>query len=459
MMFNRRSGSIDMLNGSLYKNILLFAVPLMLSNLLQNLFHAADTVVVGRFAGQQALAAVGSTGSLNGMVINMFVGLSVGCNVLVARYIGAGDRDKVRKSVHTSITMAGICGLLIMVIGYFVSRPMLEIMDTPSDILDLSALYMRINFVGAFFSMIFNFGSAILRAKGETKRPLYYLTVSGVVNVILNLIFVIVFEMSVAGVALATVFSNALSATLVILSLLKQSDDTKLDLKQLSLDFRVAGDIIKIGVPAGIQSMMYSISNTVVQSSINSFGSSVIVAANSAASNISAFIYIWSSSVSQACVTFTSQNIGAGNYHRLKKIAKTTMVLTTVGTLVLSSIVCIFGNFFIGFYTTEINVIELGKTRLLYVGLPTVINSIADIFVSSMRGMGYSLIPTASMLIGICGIRLIWLWTVFPMHRTLETIYMCYPVSWIIAACLLFVFWIHCHKKITLALPDKEPIS
>lgn len=281
-MQKMRANSVDMLNGPLLPSIWVFSLPLMLTNLLQMLFQAADTVVVGRFAGQQALAAVGATGSLCFLLIALFNGLSMGSNVLIARYIGAGNHEKIEKSVHTSIAMSIYCGLFLVVAGFFLSRPMLELMSTPSDIIDMSELYMRIYFVSAFFGLIYTFGSSILRSKGDTKRPLFFLFVSGMTNVVLNLVFVIVFQMSVAGVALATVISQALAALLVCITLMKEPDATHLDLHKLRIDRAMALEIIRIGVPAGLQGMAFSLSNVVVQSSINSFDSSVIVAGNSA---------------------------------------------------------------------------------------------------------------------------------------------------------------------------------
>ncbi len=445
-MSSLRSRSVDMVNGPLLQNMLLFSVPLMLTNLLQMMFNAADTVVVGRFAGQQALAAVGSTGSLCGLIISLFNGLSVGSNVLIARYLGSGDHDKIEKSVHTSMTMAMICGVFLTVIGFFASKPMLQMMATPADIIDLSELYMRIYFVGTFFMLIYNFGAAILRSKGDTKRPLFFLCVSGITNMVLNLVFVVVFEMSVAGVALATVISQALAALLVCITLVKEIDSTHLDFKRLGIDGPMALDIIRIGVPAGLQGVVYSISNVVVQSSINSFGSSAIVAGNSAANNVENFVYIGMGAFTQACITFTSQNVGANNLGRVKDIYKQSMFLTVASSVVIGFLAWYFGEFFLGFYTTDAAVIEAGMVRLLWVTMPLVLNGILDVFVCSMRGMGYSSMPTILMLVGICGVRLTWLWTVFPAHRSLDVIYMCYPLSWTVTSAILGILWVRCYR-------------
>lgn len=441
-----RSQSVDMVNGPLLKNIMLFAVPLMLTNMLQMMFNAADTVVVGRFAGQQALAAVGSTGSLCGLIISLFNGLSVGSNVLIARYLGSGDYEKIEKSVHTSMTMAMVCGLFLTVIGFFASKPMLALMATPTDIIDMSELYMRIYFVGTFFMLIYNFGAAILRSKGDTKRPLFFLCISGVTNMVLNILFVVVFKMSVAGVAWATVISQALAAALVCYTLINEVDATHLDFKHLGIDGPMAMDIIRIGVPAGIQGVVYSLSNVVVQSSINSFGSSVIVAGNSAAANVENFVYIGMGAFTQACITFTSQNVGANNLGRVKDIFKQSMLLTVVSSAVIGFLSWFFGETFLGFYTADPAVVDAGMIRLFWVSMPLVLNGILDVFVCSMRGMGYSSMPTILMLVGICGVRLTWLWTVFPVFRTLEVIYMCYPLSWTVTSIILGILWVRCYR-------------
>lgn len=447
-MEKKQTQAIDMINGSLLSNVWRFAVPLMLTNFLQMLFNAADTVIVGRFAGEQALAAVGATGSLCFLLISLFNGLSIGSNVLIARYLGAQNHENVKKAVHTAVTMAGISGLLLSGLGFFLSKPMLQLMSTPADIIDLSELYMRIYFFGTFFGLTYNFGASILRAKGDTKRPLYFLGISGVTNVVLNMLFVIVFQMSVAGVAIATVISQAISAALVCTTLMKEKDATRLNLKELGIDGEMAWNIIKIGVPAGIQGMVFSLSNVVVQSSINSFDSSTIVAGNSAGANIENFVYIGVMAFTQACITFTSQNIGAHNYKRVKEIFVTTMILTIVASGTLGLLVYHFGEFFLGFYTSEAAVIEAGMIRMRWVGLFLVINGILDVFVASMRGMGYSTLPTIVMVIGICGVRLGWLWIVFPMFRELQVIYMCFPISWTVTSIIQCFFWLQCHRKL-----------
>ena len=438
--------TVDMVNGPLLKNIWLFAVPLMLTNFLQMLFNAADTVVVGRFAGQQALAAVGATGSLCFFLVAIFNGLSMGSNVLIARYLGAGEEKHVRTAVHTAITMSAISGLFLALLGFFLSRPLLAMMSTPEDIIDMSALYMKIYFVGTFFGLIYNFGASILRAKGDTKRPLYFLFISGLTNVVLNVVFVVFLHLSVAGVAIATVISQALAATLVCTALMRQTDATQLHIRQLGIDFSMAWNIVKIGVPAGLQGIVFSLSNVVIQSSINSFGSSAIVAGNSAAANVECFVYIGLDAFIQACMTFTSQNIGAGRYERAKEIVKLTMVLTVASALGVALLVWGFGNTLLRFYTTDAEVIAVGMIRLTWVCLPLFLNGVLDVFVCSMRGMGFSLLPTIAQIVGICGTRLLWIFTVFPMFRTLTVIYLCYPISWTVTSIIQGIFWRKCHK-------------
>jgi len=443
--------TINMTEGPIFKNMWYFAIPLMLTNFLQQLFNAADAIIVGRFAGQQALASVGATSSLCFLMITLFSGLSMGSNVLIARFLGAGDREKVERSVHTSVVLAFVSGLMMAVLGYFAARPILTLMSTPSDIIDGSVLYMRIFFIGTFFGSIYNFGASIMRAKGDAQRPLYFLFISGGANVLLNLFFVVVMKMGVAGVATATVISQAIGAALVSIALIRETDETRVDisrLRELGLDGKMVLGIIKIGVPASIQGMVFSLSNVVVQSGINSFDDSVIVAGNAAAGNIEDFCYIGMVAFQQACMTFTSQCIGARKLSRVKDIMKISLVMTILITISISLVIWGFGDFFLRFYTTENAVVETGKIRLTFVILPLVLNGILDVFVASMRGMGYSLLPTATMIVGICGVRLTWLFAVFPAFRTLPMIYLCFPISWAITGAVQAVFWVRCHRHL-----------
>ena len=443
-----KTQTIDMVNGPLLKNICIFSVPLMLTNLVQMMFNAADAVVMGRFAGQQALAAVGATSSLCFLLISLFNGLSVGSNVVIARYLGANDLGKVEKSVHTSIATAMLSGVFLMIVGFFASRPLLQMMSTPTDIIDLSELYMRIYFVGTFFTLIYNFGAAIFRSVGDTKRPLYFLLISGVIKVVLSLLFVIVFQWGVAGVALSTAIGQAIAAAMVCLTLIKEKGPHHLDFKKLNIDIPMALDIIKIGVPAGIQGMVFALSNVVIQSSINSFNSSVIVAGNSAANNIENFVYIGMSAFTQACITFTSQNIGAHKLQRVGTIFKQSMILTILSAASIGFLAWFFGEFFLGLYTPDAAVVEAGMVRLLWVTMPLWLNGVLDVFVASMRGFGYSTGPTILTIVGICGVRLTWIWTVFQLHRSLDVIYMCFPLSWIITSIVLGLYWFKCYRKL-----------
>lgn len=443
-----KTQTIDMVNGPLLKNICIFSVPLMLTNLVQMMFNAADAVVMGRFAGQQALAAVGATSSLCFLLISLFNGLSVGSNVVIARYLGANDLGKVEKSVHTSIATAMLSGVFLMIVGFFASRPLLQMMSTPTDIIDLSELYMRIYFVGTFFTLIYNFGAAIFRSVGDTKRPLYFLLISGLIKVVLSLLFVIVFQWGVAGVALSTAIGQAIAAAMVCLTLIKEKGPHHLDFKKLSIDVPMAWDIIKIGVPAGIQGMVFALSNVVIQSSINSFNSSVIVAGNSAANNIENFVYIGMSAFTQACITFTSQNIGAHKLQRVGTIFKQSMILTILSAASIGFLAWFFGEFFLGLYTPDAAVVEAGMVRLLWVTMPLWLNGVLDVFVASMRGFGYSTGPTILTIVGICGVRLTWIWTVFQLHRSLDVIYMCFPLSWIITSIVLGLYWFKCYRKL-----------
>ena len=422
--------SLDMVNGPLLKNIFIFSVPLMLTTLLQILFNTADTIVVGKFAGSSALAAVGGTASFVWLLTSLCNGLSTGSNVVIANFIGSGDDEKVSRAVHTSMWLAFVSGALLTVVGLLLGKPVLKLISTPEDIIGLSQLYLNIYFGGVIFLVVYNFGAAIMRSKGDTKRPFYYLLIGGVLNVMFNLFFVIVLHWSVAGVAIATIISEAVSAILVFIALLNEDDSTKIYLSKIKLDKTIALDIIRIGLPAGIQGMFFSLSNVVIQSSINSFDSSVIVAANSAAMNIEEFVYIGMDGFSRAAITFTSQNMGAKNYKSIKKIMWTTMVLDISAALLLGGLVYLFGESLLGLYTDSSAVVEIGMKRLFFVPLFIFLNAILDIYLCSIRGMGVSTLPTILMLIGIVGVRIGWLVVVFPIYHSVDVIYMCYPIKY-----------------------------
>ena len=437
----KRGYEIDMLNGPLTGKILLFALPLMLSSLLQLMFNAADVVVVGRFAGKEALAAVGSNGSLINLFINLFIGLSVGTNVVIARDLGSGKTDHVRRSVHTSITLALLSGVFLMVVGFFLSRQMLELMSSPADVIDLSTLYLRIYFLGMPANLLYNFGAAILRAQGDTRRPLYYLSAAGVINVVLNLIFVIPLKMSVAGVALATIISQYISAALVLLTLMREDGVMHLDIRALSIDGNTVKRILRVGLPAGLQSTLFSISNVVIQSSINAFGSAVI-AGSSAAGNIEGFIYVCTNAFHQAALTFVSQNFGAGQTKRVDRISALCLVYGCLMSLALGNLIYYFGAPLTALYAPgETEVISQAVVRLGYVAAFHFLCAFMDIMVGILRGLGQSVVPMIVSLLGSCAFRLIWIATVFQSYKTPSCLYLSYPISWAITALAHILFF------------------
>ncbi len=447
---------IDMCSGSLAGKLLLFALPLMASSLLQLLFNAADVVVVGRFAGKEALAAVGSTTSLINLLVNMFVGLSVGSNVTVARDLGAGREEEVRRSVHTSITLALLSGLVLTGIGTLLVRRLLEWMSSPADVIGLATVYLRIYFLGMPFNMLYNFGAAILRAQGDTRRPLYFLAVAGVVNVALNLFFVIVFHMSVAGVALATIISQAISAVLVLLCLMRDSGPLRVDLKRLCLDGRVVRRILQVGFPAGFQGMLFSISNVVIQSAINAFNSTAIVAGSSAAANIEGFVYAGMNAFYQTALTFTSQNYGACQCRRVDRIMELCLAYTVAIGAALGGAAVLFGQQLAAIYAPgEPEVIAQTLLRMRITCTTYFLCGLMDTQVGVLRGLGYSMVPMIVSLVGACGLRLIWVAFVFPLVGTPAALYVSYPVSWLVTAIFHCVFFFlvrkHAYAKVELA--------
>ena len=446
-MSKNKSYEIDMCNGPLLGKILLFSIPLMLSGVLQLLFNAADIVVVGRFAGHQALAAVGSTSALINLLVNVFIGLSVGTNVMVANYYGAGDRERLSQTVHTAILSSIICGLALIFIGGFLAKPMLTLMGTPDDVLHQAALYMRIYFAGMPVFMLYNFGAAILRAVGDTRRPLYYLLIAGVLNVGLNLIFVIVLHMGVAGVALATVISQIVSAFLVIKALMNSDDMIRLELKKLKIHPARLRKMIRIGLPAGMQGAIFSVSNMLIQSSINSFGS-IAMAGSTAAGNIEGFVYTAMNSFYQTALSFTSQNMGAGKYKRVGRILILCQICVTITGLVLGNGSYLFGRQLLGIYSSDPEVIAYGLLRMSYLCIPYFLCGNMDVMVGSLRGMGYSIMPMLVSLAGACGIRVIWIYTIFRMSHTLETLFTSYPISWTITAVVHLICFMTAYRKL-----------
>ena len=441
-----RGYEIDMCNGPLFGKILIFAVPLMLSGMLQLFFNAADIIVVGQFVGHTALAAVGSTGSLINLLVNVFVGLSVGTNVLVARYYGARDAKHLHETVHTSVLTSVLSGTALIVIGLILAEPLLTLMGTPDDVLDQAALYMRIYFVGMPASMLYNFGAAILRAVGDTKRPLYFLFISGIVNVILNLVLVLVFHLGVAGVAIATVTSQVISAVLVALCLIKTDAPYRLELKKLRIHKSKLLEIIKIGLPAGMQGAVFSISNVLIQSSINSFGSTVM-AGSTAASNIENFVYTAMNALYQTALSFTGQNVGGGKYKRIGKIMRICVLDVTAIGILLGGGAYLCGSTLLSIYTSDPQVIQYGLERMMFVCLPYFLCGIRDTLVGSLRGMGYSIMPMIVSLTGACVLRIVWIMTIFQMNPTLSTLFLSYPVSWFVTALAHFICYLIVHHR------------
>ncbi len=444
---------MDMCSGSILKKMLLFAVPLMFSSVLQLLFNAADIVVVGRYAGDNSLAAVGSNTSVINLLTNLFIGLSVGANVLVAHYYGAKQEEDLKKTVHSAMKMAIISGVLLTMVGVFGARQILIWMQTPKEVLDLAVVYLRIYFCGMTATMVYNFGSAILRAVGDTKRPLYYLFFAGVVNVALNLLFVIKLDMDVAGVALATVISQCISAALVVRCLVKEQGGIHINLRELKVDRNTFIKIMRIGLPAGFQGVVFSLSNVVIQSSINLFGP-VVVAGNSAASNLEGFVYMAMNAMYQAAISFTSQNVGAGKFNRINKILLTAQGCVIFVGVVFGNLVYFFGRELLGLYSHNPEVIDAGMERLKVIVTVYALCGMMDVMVGSLRGLGYSIMPMIVSLIGACGLRLLWIATVFQMEQfhTIEMVYITYPITWI----LTLATHIICFRIVRRKLPREE---
>ncbi len=442
-----RKRNVDMLEGDLFINILLFALPVTASGIIQLLFNAVDMIVVGQFSGSSSMAAVSSTSSLISLITNLFIGLSVGSSVCIARRIGSGDYERISDAVQTSITLALIFGVILMGFGIVFSRTLLEMMKSPVDVIDLSTLYLRVYFTGMPATMVYNFASAVLRAKGDTKRPLLALTISGVLNAVLNLFFVVSLKMDVAGVALASSLSAYVSAIIVLIVLVTDPGFTRFDPKHLYIENGAFADIAKVGIPAGIQSTVFSISNVVIQSSINSFGSAAM-AGNGAGSSISNFIYSGMNSFYQTCLTFTSQNIGAGKIDRVKKILILCLLDVAVTGIVLGWAAVFFGEPLLSLYTHDPEVVYYGMIRLRYICIPYFIYGMMDVLVGSLRGMGSSVAPMIVSLLGVCAFRLLWVYTFFQVHNTFEDLFLSYPVSWIITAGTLLVMNVIVYEKL-----------
>lgn len=445
----RGKHEINMTEGPLWGKIAAFTVPLMITGFLQLLYNAADNVVVGRYAvdKEASLAAVGSTGALINLIVNLFIGLSVGTSVVVAQYKGAQKDREVHETVHTSVTISVIFGFILMIIGLTLAKPLLQLMDSPDDVIDLAALYMRIYFVGMPVNMLYNFGSAVMRAVGDTKRPMFILIVSGLINVVLNLLFVIAFHMDVAGVALATIISQAVSAVAVVICLMHNDDCTRLELKKLGVNMKRVKELAESGMPAGLQGMLFSISNVLIQSSVNSF-KSTFMAGNAAAGNLEGFVYTMMNTLYQASLTFCGQNVGAKKYRRVGKITMICAVYVTVLGLVMGVGVYKNGHALISIYNENEDVIKAGLIRLRYVCQPYFFCGLMDMLVGSLRGMGKSVMPMIVSLLGACVLRVVWIYTIFRFDPRPEVLYISYPISWIVTAAVHFVCFLVVYKKL-----------
>ena len=438
---------IDMCNGTIMDKLISFSIPLMLSGILQLMFNAVDIVVVGRFSGSQALAAVGSTTALINVFTNLFIGISLGANVLAARYYAAGKTKEMSETVHTAIALALVSGVAMAVIGVVFARGALEIMGTPDDVIVKSTLYMRIYFCGMPFFMMYNYGAAILRAVGDTKRPLIFLIVSGVINAVLNLFLVIGFHLDVAGVGIATVISQLVSCILVLRCLHHTESSYQLHLAKLRIRSVYLKQIFEVGVPAGIQSTVINISNAMLQSSVNSFGS-IAMAGYTASNNIFGFLYVSVNSFTQACMSFTSQNYGVKKLKRMDRVLIDCMILSVVVTLILGSSVYIFGPELLHIYSNQADVIKYGMEIFSYTTVTYFLCGLMDLFPGALRGMGYSTVPMILSIIGTVGVRIIWIYGLFPSHRSLTFLFLSYPVSWIATIIMQVICFWFVRKKI-----------
>ncbi|MGN1423224.1 MAG: MATE family efflux transporter [Oscillospiraceae bacterium] len=444
-----RQYEMDMCSGSVLKKLLLFTLPLMASSILQLLFNAADIIVVGRFAGDNSLAAVGSNTALINLLTNLFVGLSVGVNVVAARAHGAGDRQKLSDVTHTAILLSLFSGLFLAAVGLIFAPQLLALMQTPEGVLPLAVTYLRIYFAGMPFVMLYNFGAALLRSVGDTKRPLYFLVIAGIINVALNLVFVILLKMDVAGVALATVISQTISAVLILLCLAHEQGGIRLEIKKLRIRSADLADIIRVGLPAGFQGVVFALSNVVIQSSINLFGD-ITVAGNSAAANIEGFIYMAMNSFYQAAISFTGQHVGARRFDRIPKILFCAQLCVVATGLILGWSAYIFGRPLLGIYTETPAAIDAGMARMSVISTTYFLCGIMDVMVGMLRGLGYSVVPMIVSLAGACGLRILWIATVFQIeqYHNVFTVYLSYPITWVITLTAHIICFIIVWKKL-----------
>ncbi len=446
-----KTKSLDMTKGSLFKNIFIFTIPIIITNLLQLLFNAADIIVVGQYCGSNAVAAVGSNGALVNLLVNIMVGLSVGTGIITAQSIGAKDYKTVEKTVHTAIPTALIVGGILSVVGFFLSGEILKLMDSPEEVLPLATTYLKIYFLGVISSSVYNFGAAILRSAGDTKSPLVFLSIAGILNVVLNLIFVIGFNMGVSGVAIATTVSQTLSAILIVIALIKRNDSCHLNIKKMKIYKKELLRILKIGIPSSIQSSMFSISNVIIQSSVNSFGAAA-VSGNAAAGNLEGFVYTAMNAFHLTTLNFTGQNIGAGNFKRAKRVLKQNLVYAGLTGIILGVLAYVFATPLLSLYITDSSeAIKVGIIKLTYVGLPYFLCGIMEVVAGALKGMGATMYSMLISVIGACAFRIIWIFTIFSIdkYHTLNILFISYPISWTITTIANIVAYYLVLKRVT----------
>ncbi len=438
--------NMDMLNGSIANKILLFALPLAATGMLQQLFNAADIAVVGQYVGANAMAAVGSNSPIIGLLVNGFVGIALGANVVISNYTGQQNIIGIKKVVHTSILFSLIGGVGITLLGEIISSPLLHLLSVPHDVFPMALAYLRIYLLGMPVIFLYNFESAIFRSQGDTRTPLICLIISGILNIALNLLFVCVIGMDADGVALATVLSNLLSSALLFIMLVRRKDAIKLHIKNIKIHSTVLKPIVKIGLPAGLQTMVFSLSNICIQSAINSLGSTVM-AASSAAFNIEILAYYLVNSFGQASTTFVGQNYGAGKIDRCRRITKVTLAINIGITAVVSSVILLFGKPTLSIFNSDPEIISVGIIRLSFILIPEAVNAVMEVMSGSMRGYGYSLVPAIITFVGVCGIRITWVYTAFKASPTFLTLMIVYPVSWTVTAAVLVIAYLLFMKR------------
>ena len=448
------SKTMDLTKGSVTKQILLFALPIMLGNILQQLYNIADRVVVGQFAenGELGLAAIGATGSATYLVIGLFTGMAVGVNVLCANLLGARNEKDLRKSMHTAVLVALICGIFVGLFGLLLTGGILRLLATPAEVFDQSALYMRLYFTGVPASLLYNFGAGILNAHGDTKRPMVILLVSGLINVVLNIIFVVVFKRGVDGVAMATVISQIVSAVVVLKILFDPKDQYALRVKELKIHKNQLFTIIRIGVPSGFGGVVFSISNVIIQSSVNSFNSAAIIAGRTIALDINNLIYQIQCSLFATCVSFSGQCYGAGEYKRIDSLALKATLLCLGGYLICAIVCTLFPDSIVGLFNSNEEVLAVGKMILLISCWGNLLYGPSEMFIGCLRGMRYGMLPTMLNLLGVCLPRLLWVWFVFPLKRTVFVLMLCYPISWLFSSLVQGTcYWIVRRKQMKMA--------